>query len=26
MLRLSPAGARGAEHVRVQDDQRLRGD
>jgi len=26
MLRLSPAGARGAEHVRVQDDQRLRGE
>ncbi|QPF94592.1 MFS transporter [Bradyrhizobium commune] len=26
MLRLSPAGARGAEQVRVQDDQRLRGD
>ncbi|WP_440640750.1 MFS transporter [Bradyrhizobium sp. PUT101] len=26
MLRLSPVGARGAEHVRVQDDQRLRGD
>jgi DHA2 family multidrug resistance protein-like MFS transporter len=26
MLRLSPAGARGAEHVRVKDDQRLRGD
>ena len=26
MLRLSPAGARGAEHVRVQDGQRLRGE
>ncbi|MGY3233928.1 hypothetical protein ACVMAJ_000818 [Bradyrhizobium sp. USDA 4448] len=26
MLRLSPAGARGAEQVRVQDDQRLRGE
>jgi DHA2 family multidrug resistance protein-like MFS transporter len=26
MLRLSPTGARGAEQVRVQDDQRLRGD
>ena len=26
MLRLSPAGARGAEHVRVQDDQRLKGE
>jgi DHA2 family multidrug resistance protein-like MFS transporter len=26
MLRLSPAGARGAEHVRVQDDQRLQGE
>ena len=26
MLRLSTAGARGAEHVRVRDDQRLRGE
>jgi MFS transporter, DHA2 family, multidrug resistance protein len=26
MLRLSPAGARGAEHVRIQDGQRLRGE
>ena len=26
MLRLSPAGARGAEHVRVNDDQRLKGE
>jgi DHA2 family multidrug resistance protein-like MFS transporter len=26
MLRLSPAGSRGAEQVRVQDGQRLRGD
>jgi MFS transporter, DHA2 family, multidrug resistance protein len=26
MLRLSPAGARGAEHVRVHDGQRLRGE
>ncbi|OAF17498.1 multidrug MFS transporter [Bradyrhizobium centrolobii] len=26
MLRLSPAGARGAEHVRVQDGQRMKGD
>ncbi|MGE5157936.1 MAG: MFS transporter [Gemmatimonas sp.] len=26
MLRLSPAGARGAEHVRVRDGQRLRGE
>jgi DHA2 family multidrug resistance protein-like MFS transporter len=26
MLRLSEAGARGAEHVRVQEDQRLKGE
>jgi DHA2 family multidrug resistance protein-like MFS transporter len=26
MLRLSPAGARGAEHVRVREDQRLKGE
>jgi DHA2 family multidrug resistance protein-like MFS transporter len=26
MLRLSPVGARGAEHVRVQDGQRMKGD
>jgi len=26
MLRLSPAGARGGEHVRVHDGQRLKGD
>ena len=26
MLRLSPAGARGAEHVRVQEGQRMKGD
>lgn len=26
MLRLSPTGARGAEHVRVQDGQRMKGD
>src|SRR6516165_10588895 len=26
MLRLSPAGARGAEHVRVNDGQRLKGE
>jgi DHA2 family multidrug resistance protein-like MFS transporter len=26
MLRLSPAGARGADHVRVQEDQRLKGE
>jgi DHA2 family multidrug resistance protein-like MFS transporter len=26
MLRLSPAGARGAEHVRIHDGQRLKGE
>jgi DHA2 family multidrug resistance protein-like MFS transporter len=26
MLRLSPVGARGAERVRVRDDQRLKGE
>jgi DHA2 family multidrug resistance protein-like MFS transporter len=26
MLRLSPAGARGAEHVRIREDQRLKGE
>ena len=26
MLRLSPAGARGAERVRIREDQRLRGE